>query len=232
MYLSYVYLQVVIWKMYRRNRFRRTRRTRRFKPRYKRKGSSLSKKVSYLMRQVKQNKPELKFFDNDAIEADIYSTPTIIKLGYDQFSTRLTLKSIQMKGFLKITIENFVHNYRIVIFTDKSNEGGATPAWSDVFKTDTVDSLRAIAQGKNEGQRFKILYDKRYQLVNDLDAGTWTKEKHISFYKKLNIPSITSTGNTWWEKGGLYLAFMGTSATTACDFTYNIRTRFTVHSDV
>lgn len=213
------------------SRFRKYRR-RRYpvrKRRYKRQGTGLNKKVSYLMRQNKVNRPELDKVDNNESDVNIWTTPAVVTLGhFGGGSNRGTFKSIQLKGQLKLSSPTAGRDhYRIVVFTDKSNEGGAIPGWGEVYigeeGVDAIRSLRFISTNQNEGQRFKVLYDKTFNLINDAD-GQVKNVLFFNFYKKLSIKSIDA--GEYWEKGGLYLAYVGTSATGVADFSYNIRTRF------
>lgn len=217
-------------RSYRRKRYGNRRRFKRFN----RKGSKMSRDVRWLKRQFKQSKPQLQFVDTVATDADIFTTPTVVKiLAMAGSASRVTIKSIQMTGRL-IAAESAPSSYyfRIVIFTDKSNEGGAIPAWTDVYKgatgSDAIQSLRYLNEIQNEGQRFRILYDKVLRVTSDADS-TIDNPKFFKMYKKLALRSINR--GEYWEKGGLYLAFVGTGDTSECDFTYEIRTRFVSNSE-
>lgn len=116
----------------------RKRTSRKRKRSYKKKGTSLAKKVSYLMRQNKINRPQLTFYDTVGSGVDIFTTPGVIKiLSASDNGARLTLKSVQLKANLKL-MEEFASTawYRIVIFTDRSNEDGRAPQWGEVYKND------------------------------------------------------------------------------------------------
>ncbi len=212
--------------MYRRRfNFRR-----RYKPRrrYKRRrgGNGLAKKVSYLMKQNKQNRPQLQFTDTVGAAANIDTTPVIVKL--NTVADRGVIKSIQLKGSLNlvgaVTTQSY---YRIIIFTDKSNEGGALPVWGDIYKSavglDAVISLRNLVADQNEGTRFRVIYDKKFKLIKDED-GTTNDVRIIDWYKKLNNRYIDS--GAFYESGGLYMAYVGTTGINDADFTYQIRLRW------
>ncbi len=214
----------------RTTRYRRRRRRGTRTRRYRRGAGSLSKKVSYLLRQNKANRPQLDFDDTNGNAVNIFTTPTIVKilsLGLVG-AARGTIKSIQLKGYLQLVgaVATTTHA-RIIIFTDKVNEGGAAPLWGDLYESaagaDAVMSLRELVENINEGQRFKVLYDKRFTMIN---APNSVVKDNVMFdmYKKLNIKSINNQG-TWWEKGGLYMAYVSTNGTADMDFTYKIRTR-------
>lgn len=197
------------------------------------KKSTLSKRVTKLEKATRQNRPQLLFDDTTGTNASIWTTPTVVKIDAGTAGSnqeRVIIKSVQLKGFVNLVVESSANIfYRIVLFTDKQNEDGAIPAWGDVYKsttgTDAVLSLRNIGEQINEGQRFKIIYDKRFSLIKDTDA-TIRDSIMFDFFKKLNIKSTVATGYNWWEHGGLYMAFVGTGGETGSDFTYQIRTRF------
>lgn len=204
--------------------------------RKRKKTKNLEKRVKKLEKANKQNRPELQFTDTTASNADIYTTPTVVKIQTENSGVRLTIKSFQIIGHIKRTLSNSNQweHYRVVIFTDKSNEGGAIPSWDDVYDDasglSACLSLRYLGDDVNEGQRFKILYDKRVKLISDDDTnGRVIFDSQIfDHFRKLNIRTIDNASG-WYEAGGLYLAFVGTTATTQSDFTYNIRTRYIVH---
>lgn len=206
------------------------------KRRYSKKKSTIDKlknDIAYLKKQNKQNRPELQHDDTTDIAANLYSTPTIVKVTAGASNERVTIKSVQLKGHIIAPATTAINVYaRIILFTDKSNEGAAIPAWTDVYKSSAgsaaVMSLRALTQDKNEGTRFKIIYDKIVKIVKDTD-GTVDDSKYFDVFKKLDIPSINETG--YWEAGGLYLAYVADCATDILDFTYQIRTRSVPHNN-
>lgn len=210
-----------------RKRTYKRRKYRRFKG-----NKSLQAQINWLKKQNKVNRPELTFHDTSGTSVNIYSTPTIVKIGPTSGIHRITIKSVQLKGQLELdSPTSTVEYYRIIVFSDKVNEGGALPAWGDIYKgasgNAAVNSLREIDRQQNEGQRFKILYDRKFNLIKDTVTHADVRDQvFFDFYKKLNLSSIQGSAGTWWEKGGLYLAFVGTSATGIADFTYDIRTRY------
>ncbi len=213
-----------------KNKYRRAWRYGGGRRRYRKKygKSTLTSRVKKLERSNKAQRPQLEFFDNNVVDADIWTTPSVVALGPVSVTGRKTLKSLQVKFKLDTTSATTQH-YRIVIFTDKSNEGAAVPGWADVYDSASINTLRLISPTINEGQRFKILYDKTFTLIKDAGGGPIRDIKYFDMYKKLNIKSI-NVGGTWWESGGLYIGIMGTSASGVGDLSYNARVRFVEHS--
>lgn len=200
----------------------------------KRKGKkSLKTRINRLEKLQKEDRPALEFGDTPGVDEDIQVIPEIIKVICTNGNSRLTIKSVQMLGHIALVSDVIVNQfYRVVLFTDKANETEDPPTWADVYKNDdgldAILSPRAISASRNEGQRFKVIMDKRFKLIRDPDAMV-NDAVIFDFFRKLNIKSIET--EPFWETGGLYLGFVGTSAVGIADFTFQIRCRYTEHSD-
>lgn len=197
----------------------------------KKRPSTLSKRLAKLERKVKDERPQLRFWDTTGATQNIDTTAVIVKiLAGDSDQSRVLIKSIQAKFYLRLASATSARAYyRIVIFTHKKNEDDAMPTWANIYKsasgTDAIMSLRRLDQNTSDSQNYRILYDKLVWLINDADAEIKDKV-FFDMFKKLNIHSINDDNNTFWEQGGLYLGYVGTTATDGADLDYQIRTRF------
>lgn len=207
-----------------KRRYTKKRRT------YRRMKPSLQKQINSLKRKTKEQRPQLQFNDDDGDSINIFSTPGVIKLA-GSAQGRLTIKSIQMKAFINTSAEINTW-FRVILFTDKSNEGKVIPTWGDLIEgangVSALLGLRSIEPEENEGTRFKIIMDRKMLLNADENVGN--DSGIFSFYKKLNLKSINKAGDAYWEAGGLYLAYMGNVATGESDLFYRSRIRFIEHA--
>lgn len=216
--------------MYKKRTYKKRRKPYR---RYKRK-TSLAKDVAMLKKQVKQNRPELQAVDYEAGTVAVSPTPVIIKLGNYNSHTRCTFKSIQLNVLVKqMGISNNTQTTRLVLFTVKNSETEAMPIWDEIYKTGTgtnaILALRKIDSDKDDAKNFRILMDKRINTIMDTDGST-NNSKFVSIYKKLNLPTIVASDGSYFTKGGLYLAHVG-SSTNVITLDIKARTRYVTHSD-
>lgn len=214
---------------YRKRRYKR--RWRKYRRRYP-SNLLLSKRITGLARSVR---PELKYLDTNATDTDIYTTSGVASLTTiiqgDGVSNRsgqkVRLKSIQIKGILQQDTDTagVTNLYRLVILIDKKCEAGA-PTWTDVFNNENIYSLRDLAVNNVDPKRFKIIWDRTFRTKLDAD-GTSEEKKHFKFYKKLNHEAEYIQNGGAGGSGGIYILYLGTSATTVTDLSYEARVRFT-----
>lgn len=215
--------------MYRRKRYKKKRgkyRPSRYTP--YRVYRSLNKKINDIN---KHNRPDMVILDDASLGNDIYTTGTITDVGYAS-SQEAWLHSVQLNGMLELDTDQAAETAlaRIIVFFDKKNTDPDNDSigWTDVWKTETVYSLRASSGTTIEQYRYKIIFDKTYTLSKDADGYSRSKAL-VRFYKKFKKPVKQFDGST--GSGGhinkLYIAYIATSATTVMDFDYQLRSRLT-----
>lgn len=218
------------YRRFRRRRYPYRRRFRRYRRRGYQSTRILSKRITGLARSMR---PEMKFHDVTATDSDIYDTATVVNLTDisqgDSYTMRdgreITIKSIQFKGMIQQDTDTagVTNLYRIILLIDRETDGTA-PTWLNVYNSENVWSIRdADVSGVNT-YRFKVIFDKVVSTKLDAD-GTSNEKRLIKFYKKLNLKCSWRAQGTD-PKNGIYLMFLGTSATTVTDFSYQSRVRF------
>lgn len=215
----------------------RRRYKRRYKPRYKKRynSGSANKRINGLYKKIKQmnveNKPEIAVLDTTLVDEDMFTTPgqeMIMPTAKDKDF----LRSIQFKLLASIETADLGPSAmaRVVLVMDRRNRDpdANTPAWTDVFKTANVYSLRKSAGGDGViAGRFKVWYDKTIRLMRDSDGTTQSKYM-FTYYKNWKKPIRFSELAT--ALGGneniFYLMFMADTATGAIDLDGTVRVRY------
>ncbi len=133
--------------------------------------------------------------------------------------------SMHMKGI--ITVPNAVagtHCIRMAMVKDtRAFDNNTAPTWLDVFDSNDCYSLRADTTSKLEHSAFKVLKDKTFTIVHDLDAQI---DNIIPFNWFFKINSKLYDLTTGYQKGMYYLLCASTMATGECLIKFHRRIRY------
>jgi len=157
---------------------------------------------------------EIKFFDVNAIATAASSTATVISVNpVAAGSTTLTREGnkIQMKAIL---IQGVIYQagagvpnavLRLVVVHDK-NSNAAAPAWTAVFQSTAIDSLRVVGNMS----RFTILSDQLLDFnANDAAVGeklSW--KKYIKIKGELGLAAFADGTAAIPITGGLFFMYI------------------------
>ncbi len=185
---------------------------------------------------------EMKFLDNvvaaeaSAQAGTLHSTSLVVipegNGENERIGRKLNIKKIQLRGSIQIpstTVVTTAHNrVRIVLYQDTQTNGAAATVLG-VLETATVDSFRNLA---NSG-RFKVLYDKVFNMNFTAGNGTGMAEKILSysFFKSCNIPieydnSATTGAITTQRSNNIGIFSIMESATPAAMVSVQCRMRY------
>jgi len=174
---------------------------------------------------------EVKFFDVNAIATAASTTPTVIAVNpVAAGSTTLTREGnkIQMKALL---VQGFGYTaagvntlLRLVVVHDK-NSNAATPAWTSVFQSATIDSLRVIGNMS----RFTILTDN----LIDVNCSTTSSVQKFSYKRyvkvkgELGLAAFADGTAAVPISGGLFFMYISdTAGASACAVSFETRLSF------
>lgn len=166
--------------------------------------------------------PELKYIDRTAT-GGVAGTGTLSLLNgltqgtgnTNRIGRQVMMKSIHIKfevagSPFSATPVSPMSTVRAMIVYD-CQPNGATPAVSDILETATIGFQTVSGTALRYSQRFKVLYDKRWKLNNQLTATSTTTYSEIydEKYIKINLGTTyadTSTGTiTDIDTGALFL---------------------------
>lgn len=190
-----------------------------------RKKKTNTSRINTLARKVHENEPPVRYSVEAISNLDIFDTPVVRPLQVSAVlpttsqTARTLLKSIKVSGQCKlINASDTTEIARIVIVQDRRKfDNNAAPTWLDIFKENTVYSLRADTLSGDKKGSFHVLFDRTITLNND--TATLSNLK-IFKYNKIFRPPIEQYNYDEYSKNLLYLMYMATSATTEMDMNY------------
>lgn len=112
---------------------------------------------------------------------------------------KILLKSVFIRGNLNINSSATQTNVRFMIIMDK-NGNGATPGAAEVFNS--TSSINLVLNPDNAGERFKVLWDKNFNLsING--RGNATVYKYIKLFNHCGFDGTSGavgdcTSNHLW----------------------------------
>lgn len=218
-------------RYYRKKRFSKTKKgtKRYYKRNYK---SGLQKQIKW----IKKNMPkkQLQYTNFGIIGRNITDTPYVVELtGFND--GRNLVKSIYYK--YNMTVDNTVTEkawFRMVLVMDTKPNEGIPATWGEVYETvvsatgiNAITAMRKLDFTDNNGQRFKVLKDTKFSLINDA-SGTVNSTKIGSYFKKCRIPIIVDGAETPQNnQNTLYLMILGTTTGTQAELNMRVRCRYT-----
>lgn len=199
---------------------------------------------------------ELKAADTGVTTYQVNTTGTITLLAVPTLGTdytnrigrRITLKKLYIRGHVNAEnaenavtvggVETLAQQARMIIVVDRQPNAA-------VFSiTDLLVSARAEAQlNLNNRDRFKVIYDRVFQIPNSIKAaqaapslvGNFGGMFKVKCFKKLNLPvQFNSTnGGTIADitSNALYMVWVGTNAAAATDVNATVSTRVRFSDD-
>lgn len=198
--------------------------------------SQNAKRISGLVKKVRQDSPSKVSPITVYTAQDIWSTPTIENLTTSTTmlqtltspKAKNLLHSIWIKGMItQQTVGTNTQFFRIALVVDKRKfDNDTAPTWLDVFETADVFSHRIESDSSADNWikkgSFKVIFDKTYNTVSDVDS-TINNKRLVNIYRKFSYP-LQVRDYTGYQSNQVYLMFMGTGglATTA-DFDYQLR---------
>jgi len=176
--------------------------------------------------------PELKYHDV-TVNADASTTATIVSLGTFaagdtallRDGNKVIYKSLDLRivlGNEALTEENIV---RFVVVQSK-NSATLTPAWTDVFDAETIQSRRLV----NSATRFQIIADEVVHVKQRGSTGGSLCQAH--FRRFIKMPAVVTTWadatSTVASTNAYFLMYVGNvaSGVTDCNINGTARVRF------
>lgn len=134
----------------------------------------------------------------------------------------VTLRSIECRFLGRVTAGTGIdQQHRLLIVYDRQSNGAA-PSVADVLVPANVLSPRNLENRR----RFKVLYDRYFQLSASGESGS---EKVFKFYRRLRHPMVFNAGNAGTvsdiTSGALYAVILGSQAAGATAGNINGRVR-------
>ncbi len=179
------------------------------------------------------------FIDNDTLSpGPVSGTSSIVLMnGVAQGDTRITrdgqdiyIMSVQYKASILLPVTSLQDSNYKVFLVQKDDVRGATIAITDLFKTDSINAMRAINNSKN----LHILkqWNRKLKYSGAPAADDIVSKQRFEFYYKFKVPlrtkySGTGATITSIDRNGLFLVFMTSSIVThAITFTGQSRVIF------
>jgi len=197
---------------------------------FKKRGRGRPRKtnVAQQVRNIINKTAEVKFHDATTsaavTTASGFHHATNIAEGDDyneRIGRKINLLSLLVKGYITcITTSDIV---RVYVVYDKEPQQ-TQPAIADILVADGVNTFPNI----NNVQRFKILYDRVFNLT--LQDGAETTQQKFKFYKRFKNAEISwkTDGANLPNKGGIYVyAVALNNAAATVNWSVNSRLRFT-----
>lgn len=195
-------------------------------------GKTTTAKLAKRIKKIEvQNKKQVEYSEATDAGADIFTTPTVVKIFSSSAHVNYCQLSFQLKGLLEVDVEDVDVNHlcRIILLVDRKTQDPSTTAtWAEVFDSTDIFTLRKRTEGSvDDAYRFKILFDKIYYVAKVSNGFNKTKVP-VDIYKQLGKNGLIAQGTSSGKATNqLYLMFMSTGATGDIDFAYSYRLRYT-----
>ncbi len=199
------------------------------RPRNRRRGNGVVRKVKVLARKVRRMSPEIKNIANTQAATTVPATGTILGIGLvaegtdsnDRIGRKTHHGSTQFRGVIGATSATNGDIVRLIVFRDKQQVTGAIPNVTDVL---AIADILSEYERSITHNRFEFYYDQVRTVAQSLDAGVSQKYWKFNIFKHFDqFYDGPLSGDI--DKNGLFLLSISQNANVTLEF--RTQTRYT-----